>query len=107
MLKEICSDIYSVDEPFNIKNISGRHAMSERYIQRLFQAAVGLTPRTFYKIQRFNKSLELVKGMKLSLTSVAYDCGYHDQAHFIREFREFTGLKPSEVRSSYIVGQAL
>ena len=34
-----------------------------------------------------------------SLTSIAYDCGYFDQSHFIREFKSFTGIAPSEYTS--------
>ncbi len=77
---------------------------SERYIQKLFLDNVGITPKSFSNIHRFNKSLQLIQTADLPLTSIAYDCGYYDQAHFIKEFKKFTGLTPSEVRALQAVG---
>jgi len=50
----------------------------------------------FRKISRFQKSLYLLANNNDSLTSIAHHCGYFDQSHFIKDFKEFTGTTPSE-----------
>ncbi|MGO4289717.1 helix-turn-helix domain-containing protein [Chitinophaga sp. RAB17] len=99
MLERICSHISAEGELFNIKYLSDKYGFSERYIQKLFLDNVGLTPRAFFQIQRFNKSLQLIQSGNIPLTTIAYDCGYFDQAHFIKEFKRFTGLTPSAIRA--------
>jgi len=59
---------------------------------------VGITPQKYFAVRRFNKSLELVRSSEESLTSIAFECGYYDQAHFIKEFKSYTGLTPGEVK---------
>ena len=97
-IEQICRQICS-EESFNIKNISCYFGLSDRYIQKLFYEMVGLTPGSFFSIQRFNRSLELVRSSKQSLTSIAHQCGYYDQAHFIKDFKKFAGSTPSEIRN--------
>ena len=79
----------------NIETIASRYGISSRYLQKLFLQYTGLTPKLYSKIHRFQHSLRLVTKKEAPLTSIAYDCGYFDQSHFIREFKSFTGLTPS------------
>jgi AraC-like DNA-binding protein len=79
----------------NIETIASRYGISSRYLQKLFLQYTGLTPKLYSKIHRFQHSLRLVTKKETPLTSIAYDCGYFDQSHFIREFKSFTGLTPS------------
>jgi AraC-like DNA-binding protein len=84
------------DEFFdNIENVAARYGITSRYLQKIFLQYTGLTPKRYAKINRFQKSLVLVGRGDLSLTSIAYQSGYFDQSHFIREFRSFTGITPS------------
>lgn len=71
--------------------------VGERQFERLFKDYVGLTPGKFAGISRFHRALGLISSSQ-SLTSVALEAGYYDQAHFIREFRNISGEKPSELR---------
>jgi len=100
IMAQLCGDISKEGETFNVSVLANRYGFSERYIQKLFLEVVGLTPRSFYSVQRFNKSLGLVLSTNEDLTSIGYACGYYDQAHFIREFKKFTGITPSESRPS-------
>ncbi|MGC4103622.1 DUF6597 domain-containing transcriptional factor [Ferruginibacter sp.] len=86
----------------NLDNVANRYGISSRYLQKLFVQYSGLSPNLFSKINRFRKSLQLVSQKQLSLTAVAHQCGYFDQSHFIKDFRYFTGAKPSafELESS-------
>jgi AraC-like DNA-binding protein len=75
--------------------IATRHGLSARYMQQLFLQYTGLTPKLYSQINRFQNSLQLVRQNEDSLTSIAYECGYADQSHFIKEFKAFTGYTPS------------
>jgi AraC-like DNA-binding protein len=104
LIQQICNSICAEGESFDIKKISEQYGLSARYVQRLFLDIVGLTPRSFFNIRRFNKSVSLVLSSNQRFTSIANDCGYYDQAHFIKEFRKFTGITPSEARPSLTEG---
>ena len=100
LIGQICTHICNTDGVFDSTALTKSYGLSERYIQQLFLDHVGIAPSAFFSVHRFNKSLQLVLSSNLSLTSVAYDCGYYDQAHFIREFRKFTGITPFDARAS-------
>jgi AraC-like DNA-binding protein len=95
VVNEIMSELRSENFFDNISNVASRYGISSRYLQKLFLQYTGLTPKLYNKINRFQRSLRLVSQNDLSLTSIAYDCGYFDQSHFIREFKSFTGYTPS------------
>ena len=67
--------------------------LSKRQYRRRFEAAVGLSPKLFHRIQRFQRSLQQMG--KLPLAEVAVACGYYDQAHLIRDCKQFAGVTPS------------
>ena len=79
----------------NIANVAAKYGITSRYLQKIFINYTGLTPKLYGKINRFQNSLVLLAKQNSSLTSVAYECGYFDQSHFIREFKSFTGVAPS------------
>jgi AraC-like DNA-binding protein len=95
MIGEISKELQSDMLTDKIKTIASRYSMSTRYLQRLFLQYTGVTPKLYHKINRFQLSLKMVTKKDASLTSIAYDCGYFDQSHFIREFKSFTGITPS------------
>ncbi len=67
-----------------------------RFIQ-LFREHVGLTPKLFHRVRRFRGVLDYIdKGKAMSWAELASEFGYFDQAHFIREFRTFAAITPSE-----------
>jgi len=97
LVEGLCDSICSDRESFNIERLAMEFGFSERYIQKLFLNYVGISPKGFFSVQRFNKSLELVRSANRSLTNIAYECGYYDQAHFIKEFKSYTGITPSQL----------
>jgi transcriptional regulator GlxA family with amidase domain len=67
-----------------------------RQLQRKFQRDVGASPKFFARTLRFEQAQRrLMLEPETELTGLAFDCGYFDQAHFIKEFRVFTGKTPS------------
>jgi AraC-like DNA-binding protein len=79
----------------NIGRVADTHGITSRHLHKLVYQHTGLSPKSFDKIHRFKTSLKLIGENKLPLTSIAYDAGYFDQSHFIRDFKSFTGLTPS------------
>lgn len=95
MVGDVMRELRRPDHFENIEHVAGRYGISSRYLQKLFLQYTGLTPKLYSKIHRFQQSLSLIGKKEFSLTSIAYDCGYFDQSHFIREFKSFTGHTPS------------
>jgi AraC-like DNA-binding protein len=100
MVSDVMHEIVQQDFFDNIDNVASRYGITSRYLQKLFLQYTGLTPKLYSKINRFQNSLKLVTGKDASLTSIAYECGYFDQSHFIREFKTFTGVTPGVVARS-------
>lgn len=66
---------------------------SERQLERSFYSEIGLSPKSFSRIIRFQNALRLAEKAK-SLTDLALNAGYYDQAHFTREFTDISGQSP-------------
>jgi len=84
-----------------IEDLCRSLGVSRKHLGTLFHDHVGLTPKAFARVFRFRRAVDLVqKGRRLDWARVALACGYYDQAHFNREFREFAGMSPSEFASA-------
>jgi AraC-like DNA-binding protein len=85
----------------SVEDLSYKTGVSNRQLLRQFDHFVGLSPKEFARITKFLHSLNtLAKRPADSLTSIAYQSGYYDQAHFIRDFKEYSGLTPGEYLQS-------
>ncbi|HQT92581.1 MAG TPA: helix-turn-helix domain-containing protein [Candidatus Kryptobacter bacterium] len=81
----------------DIKLLAERSNASYKTLERKFERVIGLTPSEVLKIRRFNNAVLLMYSCNYgSLTEIAYDCGYFDQSHFIREFKQLTAFTPRE-----------
>ncbi len=80
-----------------VGDVAERTGLSPKRFIRLFTDEVGLAPKLFCRIRRFQQVLRHVGRLPQDTwTGIANDCGYYDQAHLIRDFRAFCGLKPTE-----------
>lgn len=80
-----------------VSDVTGRIGLSQRRFIQVFSEEVGLTPKLFCRIQRFQEALRLIGGrQRVEWADVALGCGYFDQAHFIHDFRAFSGLTPTD-----------
>jgi AraC-like DNA-binding protein len=75
--------------------------MTTKRLIALFRAEVGLSPKAYARIRRLQASLRSLGSM--SGARVAAEVGYFDQAHFVREFRSFTGMTPTEYTEQRLV----
>lgn len=79
-----------------IAEVTGQIGLSAKRFIEVFSGEVGLTPKLFCRVRRFQRALRLVrKGQRVEWAAVSADCGYFDQAHFIHDFRAFSGLNPT------------
>lgn len=83
-------------EPWNRIDAAAANAcLSPRHFERLFQQHVGLAPKTFAGILRFQHVLRLRDAQPhWTWARVAQESGYYDQAHLITDFRRFSGSTP-------------
>lgn len=80
-----------------VGDIAKSAGLSQRRLIELFTAAVGLTPKRFGRILRFHRATALARGAAFDWTRIAHECGYYDQAHLIRDFRELAEVTPSDL----------
>lgn len=71
-----------------------------RTLQRLFADQVGLSPKLLARIVRFHRVFAAWRDDPRSLARVAAECGYFDQSHLIRDFRDFAGAAPAAFLAS-------
>ncbi len=80
-----------------IESLSDKTGISKRQLLRRFDHYTGIPPKTLArKIKFMNAVQELKLHPQESLTSIAYETGYYDQAHFIHDFKEYSGITPSQ-----------
>ena len=79
-----------------IEEVTDQVFISQRQLERGFKDKMGISPKHYLRISRINEVLKLLSTKPhFDLTSIAYHCGYFDQAHFIKDFRSITGVSPS------------
>lgn len=84
----------------SVSALAGEVGWSGRYLSRRFGVEIGLTPKVAARVTRFDQARRrlsrlAVTGGRYTLAEVAAACGYYDQAHLDRDFREFAGCPPS------------
>jgi AraC-like DNA-binding protein len=89
----------------NVGDLAGAVGWSGRHFNARFREQVGATPKFVARLMRFEHAVELLMATNpsgaRSLTDIALQCGYYDQAHLNNDFREFAGRTPSE----YVAGE--
>ncbi|MCB1025494.1 MAG: helix-turn-helix transcriptional regulator, partial [Acidobacteria bacterium] len=79
----------------NLQQLIDESGYSQKQFISLFKEYVGIAPKYFQRIIRFSEILAKIHAdEKLSWTEISYDCGFYDQAHFIKEFQHFCGVNP-------------
>ena len=94
------TEIGNKSRPRTISEVTEQIGLSPRRFIQLFSEEVGLTPKLFCRVRRFQQVLSSLQhgtlnGRQLDWAGIASSCGYFDQAHFIRDFKAFSGLNPT------------
>jgi len=90
-----------------IEKITKKYKFSLKSLQRIFQKRLGLTPKKFSRIMRFQKAHRKISkdGLK-NLIIIALRSGYFDQAHFNREYQKLVGCNPSNETMSILYNKS-
>jgi AraC-like DNA-binding protein len=80
----------------SVARVANSVGLSQRRFVECFTREVGLTPKVFCRLRRFQAAIRQVhRTGRTDWSGLALDCGYFDQAHFIHDFQAFSGLTPS------------
>ncbi len=83
------------DTVVRVRDVARGVGLSQRRFIQIFTAEVGMTPKLYGRVRRFQRARELVRrATEPDWAVLALDCGFFDQSHLIRDFEEFSGLSP-------------
>lgn len=81
----------------SIEDLASISCLSQKQFKRIFNDYVGLNPKEFIRMIRFQRALYILQNNPtISLTQLAYACDFYDQSHLISEFKRISGYTPSQ-----------
>lgn len=100
-LSEIIKSVNS-NPDISTKELAHIACLCEKQFCRVFSDNVGLSPKEFLRVIRIQRAISILQNSpKVSFAELAYDCGFTDQSHMIKEFKQFSGYTPKEFLSLY------
>lgn len=97
IVKSTVDALLSTKGSASIKMILKEDLSKRRQLERKFANQIGMSPKQLGKVIRLQTALKMLLDKETeSLTNIAYESEYYDQAHFIKDFKEFTGTNPKE-----------
>ncbi len=97
MVRSAVETLITANGQLSVEELSRQTDINRRQLERKFSSVIGLSPKQLSKAIRLQAALKMLLDRKFTrLTALAYEGEYYDQAHFIKDFREFTGLTPKE-----------
>ncbi|MEO2202551.1 helix-turn-helix domain-containing protein [Paenibacillus pabuli] len=101
LVHDIVQQIELDRELLRVDDLSSFWNIHTRKLQRLFNQYVGISPKTVIKLYRLQNAADLIdRGLHCDLVKLAQDLGYHDQSHFIKDFKSIIGSTPEEYVNS-------
>lgn len=100
LIVEAVRMIYQSQGSIRVKELNEKLHISSSPFEKRFRKLVGTSPKKFASIVRFNMVLSAL-GEKKSLSEICYENNFFDQAHFIKDFKQFTGETPDKVKKEY------
>lgn len=97
--------MYRTSGSISIRDLAEGIGYSERYLRKKFEQSLGISPKQYNRIIRFQRALEGIVRCGASLTDVAIERGYFDQAHFMKDFKLFSQLTPVQLRMRKITNE--
>src|SRR5690606_167476 len=97
IIKSTIETILTANGQLSVDELSRQTNINRRQLERKYSSIIGLSPNQLSKTIQLQDKLKMLLNKKFtSLTALAYEGEYYDQAHFIKDFREFTGMTPKE-----------
>lgn len=102
-LQSVLENIHSSNGQLSIYELAKRNCTTVRQLERSFKTHVGISPKGYSNIVRFQNALNLIKNSddKRSLLDIAFECGFYDHSHLVNEIKRNTGLAPTEINLSH------
>lgn len=92
----ISNELFTDSPLLSIEQYASKANMSVRNFGRRFTEQTGVSPKLYCRLLRFNNAVNTkLKNPQTNWTSIAYKCGYYDQMHMIKDFKEFANVNPS------------
>jgi transcriptional regulator GlxA family with amidase domain len=89
--------MFGQQEQYSLDGFLYASCLSHRQFDRLFKERVGIPPKQFLQIIRFDRAFRLKNRYPdMDWLSVAIACGYHDYQHLAKDYKEFTGYSPRQ-----------
>lgn len=96
LVKTTVDSLLATNGSSSINTILKDDLSKRRQLERNFKKQIGISPKQLGKVLRLQTALKMLLNDKESLTNIAYESEYFDQAHFIKDFKEFIGTTPKE-----------
>lgn len=97
IVKTTIDTLLATNGSASISTILKENLSKRRQLERNFKKQIGVSPKQLGKVIRLQTALKMLLNKKSeNLTDIAYKSEYFDQAHFIKDFKEFTGINPKE-----------
>jgi len=91
------TEIIRRPDQVSLGRLSAKIGYSQKHFISMFKRQVGVTPKAYLKILRFQKAInDIEQSAKVDWMSISHDCGFYDKAHFINDFRTFSGFTPEQ-----------
>lgn len=95
----VIADIQKQMGQVNVAALAQRHFTTKRQLERSFKQYIGLSPKEFINIVRYQYALLKIQGKPhdQSFSTISFECGYYDHAHLTNEVKRYTGSAPSQL----------
>jgi AraC-like DNA-binding protein len=99
LVKSVIEAIHKAQGQAAISEIAKKNFTSVRQLERMFNTQLGITPKAYSRIVRFQHALSKIKDARhgMSLSDIAFECGYYDHSHLTNDIRKNTGMAPSQL----------
>ena len=91
------AEIIRRPDQINLARMNQGIGYSQKHFISMFKRQVGVAPKAYLRIMRFQKAIsEIEERKEVNWAIISQDCGFYDQAHFINDFKFFSGFTPEE-----------